>query len=165
MEEENLNRARVEEIQRKITEVRSKIVEASDRFEKRNRVTTTTIILMLSVAGFYDLLQFGLDWIPVLGWILSSFVGIYAWLTFYVWTSIKGWGFTDTVKKWGVYGLQVLGVLPLLNFGPEITMGVFLTLLIVKSDDFIYNQTKGQVDVENIKQGLQFFNLLRDVEA
>ncbi len=143
--------------------VRAQMAESVARFERRNRVTITTVILMLSVAGFYDLLQFILDWIPFVGWILSFFVGIFAWLTFYTWTSIKGWGFSDTAKKWIVWLLQGLSIIPVLNFGPEIMAGVLLTILIVKSDDFVYNRTKGRVDAEIIKEGIAFFNLFREV--
>ena len=150
-------------IQNKFNEVRGKMARAAESFEKRNRVTTTTIILMLSVAGFYDLLQFGLDFIPFVGWILSSFVGIFSWLTFYTWTSIKGWGFADTLKKLLAQLLMFLGILPILNFGPEITMGVLLTILVVKSEDFVYNVTKGNIDAEIVKQGIEFFNVFRDV--
>ena len=152
-------------IKQKFQEVTKKVAESASRFETRNRVTKTTIVLMLSVAGLYDLLEFLLDLIPFVGWILASFVGVYAWLTFYVWTSIKGWGKTDTIKKWIVqYGLPALGIIPIADIGPELLVSVFLTIAIVKSDDFIYNKTKGRLDIENIRQGLAFFNIFRDVE-
>lgn len=143
--------------------VRSHMAESAAHFERRNRVTTTTIVLMLSVAAFYDLLQIGFNFIPFIGWIFASLVGIYAWLTFYVWTSIKGWGFADTLKKWGVQLLYAFELISIFDDLPAITFGVFLTLLIVKSEDYVYNKTKGKVDEEVIKQGIEFFNLFRDV--
>lgn len=147
-----------------IPEEFQKLLTPSDAFERRNRVTDVTIILMLATAGFYDLLQFGLNFIPLLGNILAGLVGVFSWLTFYVWGSIKGWGFTDTVKKIVVrVVLPFLGLIPVFNWGPEITIGVALTILIIKSDDFVYNKTKGKVDTEKIIQGLQFFKLFREV--
>ena len=119
---------------------------------------------MLVVAGFYDLLQFGANFIPFVGWILSSFVGVWSWLTFYTWTSYLGWGYADSIRKWIVKAvLPALGVLPIANWGPEIIVGVFLSIAIVKSDDFIYNKTKGRVDANVIKEGMKFFNVFRDV--
>lgn len=179
MEENTINQPDYEQrelVIQKLEEVRKKVRESEENFERRNRVTGTTIFLMLSVAGFYDLLQFGLNFIPILGSTLSIMVGIFSWLTFYTWTSIKGWGFSDTIKKAGVSLFQnkdflkwiakfcpILGVIPIFNWGPEIMGGVFLTILIVKSDDFVYNKTKGKVDSEIIKEGLQFFNVFRNV--
>lgn len=150
-------------VQKGFNRIRKSVNESASRFEKRNRVTETTVILMLAVAGLYDLMQFGLNFIPVIGWILASLVGVWSWLTFYTWTSIKGWGSADTLKKWVVkYGLPILGIAPIGNWGPEITIGVFFTIAIVKSDDFIYNKTQGKMDSAIIKQGIQYFNLFRD---
>lgn len=156
------NRIRNEE---GLAEIKKKVGQTIEKFETRNRVSNTDIFLMLSVAGFFDLGQFALDWVPLFGWILSGLVGIFSWLTFYTWTSVKGWGFTDTLKKWLVYFLQALSVVPVFNAGLEIMAGTLLTILIVKSDDFIYNKTQGRVDLENIKQGMAFFKLFRNVDG
>lgn len=138
------------------------MAESAARFERRNRVTKMTIILMVSVALFYDLVQFGLDLIPLIGWVLSSFVGIASWITFYIWTSIKGWGMSDTIKKWFVSKvLPAIGCLGLMNIGPEITAGVIFTILIIKSEDTLYNKTKGRVDFQTLEEGAKFLNHLK----
>ncbi len=153
-----------ESAQQQLNKVRQKIQNSAEHFERRNRVSEITIILMLAVASFYDGAQFLLNYIPFVGTAFASFVGIWAWLTFYTWTSIKGWGSTDTLKKWIVtYAIPFIGIAPIANWGPEITIGVFLSIAIVKSDDFVYNKTKGRVDGEIIKEGLKFFNVFRDV--
>lgn len=144
--------------------VKEKMDQSVARFERRNRVTNVTIILMVSVAGLYELTEFLLDLIPFVGWIFSGLVGIFAWLTFYTWTSIKGWRMADTLAKFFISKiLPALGMIPLLNIGPELIVSVLLTILIVKSEDYIYNKTKGRADAETIVEGVQFFNLLRDV--
>lgn len=163
-EQVNQDTAPSERIQRQFNKIRNRVEESATNFEQRNRVTITTILLMVLTAIFYDVVEAGLDFIPFLGWILSGFVGIFAWLTFYVWTSIEGWGMSDTVKKFVVSrAIPLIGVIPIFNALPEITLSVIFSILIVKSDDFIYNRTKGRVDIETVKQGLQFFNLFRDV--
>ncbi len=174
-EEQNINPI-PEPAQKILRDVQSKFAQSAEGFKRRNRVTIETIFLMLLVALFYDITRSGLDLIPFIGWLLSPFVGLYSWLTFYVWTSMKGWGGSQTVQKgvvnvlqnkkfliWAAKWLPVLGVIPILNFGPDTTASVILSILVVKSDDFIYNKTKGKLDVENINEGLAFFNLFRDV--
>lgn len=144
--------------------IKSRINESASRFERRNRVTTITMVLMLSLAGFYDLLQFTWNFVPFIGWIISSYIGICAWLTFYMWTTIKGWGMSDTVKKFIVSKiLPAIGCIGILNIGPEITAGVVFTILFIKSEDFVYNKSKGKIDEQTIKEGLKFFNVFRDV--
>lgn len=165
-------------IQSQIFSIKKKVESASKNFERRNRVTDTTIFLMLFVSLLYDSFQFGLNFIPFVGWILSFLVGIYAWLTFYVWTSVKGWHFADTVVKSGLKGfayflsknkwiiryvLPVIALIPIVNSIPEVTAGTILTLLIVKSEDYAYNKSQGRIDEETIKQGIEFFNLFRNV--
>ena len=64
------------QLQNKLGQIGRQMAESAARFEKRNRCTNTTVFLMLSVALFYDLLQFGLDWIPFIGWIKIIFVDL-----------------------------------------------------------------------------------------
>lgn len=159
--------------------VKKMMDESAARFERRNRVTFTTIFLMLSVAGLFDLAQAGIEiYVPFVGLILSFILGIYSWLTFYVWTSIKGWNMGDTVIKGVVswvaksekvmkfcakYLFPFVALVPIVNALPETFFGVLFTILIIKSEDFIYNKTKGNIDENVIVEGAQFFNLLRNV--
>src|SRR5438128_1618489 len=80
--------------------IRRRMMDSAERFESRNRVTLTTIFLMVGVGLMYDVLQALINFIPYIGWVLSSVLGGYAWLTFYMWTSVKGWRKTDTMAKW-----------------------------------------------------------------
>ncbi|HEY4490218.1 MAG TPA: hypothetical protein VJC12_03120 [Candidatus Paceibacterota bacterium] len=130
----------------------SKIVnESAQRSEKRNRVTLTTTYLMFGTALFFDSLQFVFSFVPFLGWILSGIVGIFAWLTFYTWTSIKGWGWSDTVKKIAInWALPLVEVFPIINGLPLWTLRVAIQIAIIKAEDVLYNSTQGKVDVKNI---------------
>jgi hypothetical protein len=150
------------EIQDKFTKVGRLMKDSAARFEKRNRVTEITIVLMIMVALFYDLLQFLLDLIPFVGWILSGLIGIFSWLTFYTWTSIKGWGMSDSIKKIIVSKiLPAIGCVGVLNIGPEITAGVIFTILIVKGEDVLYNKSKGRLDKEVLIEGSKTLNYLK----
>jgi hypothetical protein len=122
-----------------------------ERVNKRNRADTTTLAMMLSVAIAFDSVQALLLPIIFVGWILSSMLGIYAWLTFYVWTSIKGWGFSDTMKQFLIGAvLPSIEVIPILNTLPTWTLKVVLTYSFLKAEDVIYNATGGRADVEKL---------------
>lgn len=66
--------------------------------EEKKGLNNTTIVLMVSVALFYDALQWLLGWI-FMGWLVS----IFAWLTFYVWFKTRGMSFM-TPKRLATFG-------------------------------------------------------------
>lgn len=126
------------------------------KFEKRNRAHTTTFVLMLCTAIFFDGLQAIFLLIPFLGWLLSSLVSIFAWLTFYTWTSIKGWGLSDTLKQIIVnWVLPLIEIVPILNVLPTWTLKVVLSYSFLKAEDVLYNTSGGKADAEKLA------NLLR----
>lgn len=119
--------------------------------EKRNRVNPVDAILMLIVAAGFDFLQGWLEVIPYIGWILSATLSFVAWISFYLWTSIKGWGLSDTVKKIIVmWAIPVLEFVPLLHLLPGWTLNVLLNISFLKAEDVLYNTTHGKVDVEKM---------------
>ena len=128
------------------------------KFEKRNRAHPTTFVLMLCVAIFFDVLQAVFLLIPLLGWIFSSVISIFAWLTFYVWTSIKGWGLSDTLKQIIVnWAFPLIEIVPILNTLPTWTLKVVLSYSFLKAEDTLYNVSGGKADAEKLE------NLLRKV--
>lgn len=106
---------------------------------------------MLVVAIFFDTIQAGLLLIPFVGWLLSILLSIFAWLTFYFWTSIKGWGLSDTIKQmilnWVVPFIELI---PILNAFPTWTLKVVLSYSFLKAEDALYNVSGGKADVEKL---------------
>lgn len=120
-------------------------------FEKRNRVGSSSKILMLGTAIFFDVLQGLFSLIPFLGWILGFLISIFAFLTFFVWMKIKGWGLSDNVKKIFVQWFLPIGeLIPIVNILPIWTTRVILQLLFIEMEDAIYNKTSGLVDLEKL---------------
>ncbi len=66
--------------------------------QKEKGLSNTTIVLMVSVAFFYDALQWLLGWI-FMGWLVTIFAG----LTFYVWFKSKGMSFMKP-KRFAAFG-------------------------------------------------------------
>src|SRR3989344_1028705 len=143
--------------------------EASDiqkKSGKRNRANPTTFFLMLSVAIFFDVLQAILLLIPFLGWILSSLISIFAWLTFYVWTSIKGWGLSDTLKQIVVnWVLPLMEIVPILNTLPTWTLKVVLSYSFLKAEDALYNVSGGRADAEKLERLLRIKNVNKNLQG
>ena len=120
-------------------------------FEKRNRLDFTTVLLMLGTALLFDTIQAEISIIPFIGWILSSMLSGMAWLTFYMWTSLKGWGLSDTVKKVIVmWALPAIEFIPLVNVLPAWTLSVSLQLAFLKAEDTAYNLSRGKIDIEQL---------------
>ena len=140
--------------QRRLAKIKKEAVEKSKTFEKRNRVQSSDYVLMVSVAMFFDGLQIILSLIPWVGWILSSvLVTPFAWLTFYIWTSIKGWGISDSIKQFIVqWALPFVEVVPLLNTIPTWTLRVILQLSFLKAEDTVYNASGGKADFEKLER-------------
>ena len=66
--------------------------------EEKRGLSNTTIVLMVSVALFYDVLQWLLGFL-FMGWLVS----IVAWMTFYVWFKIRGLSFMKP-KRFATFG-------------------------------------------------------------
>jgi len=111
------------------------------RREKRERIGPTQGVFMIGVAGLFDFLQ-GILNIAIIGVILSSFVSIVAWLTFFLWFKLNGVSFFDSgARKLIVYyGGSFLELFPLLNTLPIWTITVSLMVAIVRAEDFAYNK-------------------------
>lgn len=129
--------------------------DSAKRLDKRNRAHFETFIAMLVVAILFDVVQDALGSIdfvlPGLGWLIDCMISIFAWLTFYVWTSMKGWGLSDTLKQMLVnWGLPVIEFIPLLNLLPAWTLKIVLTYSFLKAEDILYNATKGKLDAEKV---------------
>jgi hypothetical protein len=134
--------------------------DAEKRFEKRNRTTKSTFIAMLIVAIVFDVagaLAESVDLLaPPLGWILSCLVDLVAWLTFYIWTSVKGWGLSDSVKQFLLNQvIPITKLIPGLNLLPTWTLKVVLTYGFLKTEDLLYNQTGGKADFEKLEEVYQ----------
>ena len=104
--------------------------------EKYNyRINKISYGLMLGTAIFFDLIQFGLTFIPFIGWIISFYISFMAFLTFWLWFNLKNVGIFDKGLKKII--LWLVG--PLLDasfsFVPGLTIMIILTYKIVRLDD------------------------------
>ena len=123
--------------------------------EKRKRVDAISAGLMVLTALIYDGIQFALDFIPIVGWILSSLVGVFAWLTFFTWTSIKGWKISSVQNQFvNDIVLPFIDLIPIINALPMQTIKIVRLILLIKAEDTLFNATHGKLDIEKVSQTL-----------
>jgi len=103
--------------------------------EKKEKIDNITVVLMLSVALFFDGFQALLTLLligPFVNWLIS----IFAWLTFFLWFLLKGVHFTNNPKKILTFmGGSFTEIIPLVSSLPIWTATVALTILMIKAEN------------------------------
>ncbi|MBI2618031.1 hypothetical protein HYW58_01105 [Candidatus Kaiserbacteria bacterium] len=111
------------------------ITEITERERPQPRIDSGTMVSMVSVAFFFDVVQM-IFTLTVIGSIVSSVMSIFIWLTFYVWFKKHGIMFMDNLARmiimWGGFLLELV---PVLNIIPGWTFSVSLSLLLIHYED------------------------------
>ncbi len=103
--------------------------------EKKQRIklwmATIMAVVSLSIDAFNALLN-----LLGVGEILSSVISPVASFAFVVWFWILGVSFIKNPKKLVAMGGQaIIGLIPVINTLPELTLGVVVTILLTRSED------------------------------
>lgn len=123
-----------------------------DESVKKRRISSIQAIFMLAVAGVFDLIQFLISFIPYVGWIISVFLSIFVWLTFYMWFKLNGISFLDKGARLAITFFlgAIIEVIPIINILPGWTLSVVLMLLIIRAEDVIFNKTGKNIEIQKI---------------
>lgn len=92
--------------------------------EENKGLDNTTIALMVSVAIFYDALQWLLAFV-FMDWL----VGFFAFLTFYLWFKMRGLNFATPKRAGTLGGAFIIEVVPFLSMLPAWTAAVVILAL------------------------------------
>jgi len=92
--------------------------------EKEKGLENHTIVFMIVVALFYDALQLALAF-AFMDWL----VGIFAFLTFYVWFKMKGMSFMKPKRALVMGGGFIIEIIPVLSILPAWTLAVTILAL------------------------------------
>lgn len=90
---------------------------------------------MVVVALLFDLVNAAVNLIPFLGQVFSILISIVGYCTFGLWFMKRGVGFVDPRKAASFFGSGIIEAIPILNILPGLTIGVFLTILVVQLED------------------------------
>ena len=115
---------------------------------ERHRIGKLEGVSMVSIALLFDGLQ-ALFTFLLIGLLVNWIFTFLAWLLFYIWFRINDVGFFDTgVRKLiTLFASVLIELIPGVNAIPAITLGLVILLIIVNSEDALYNRTRGKVDI------------------
>lgn len=105
--------------------------------ENNKGLSNITIAFMIAVALFYDAIQAFINLIPFLGQILSSLIGLFAFLTFYLWFKLKGLNFATAKRAGYLGGGFMIELLPLVNMLPAWTLTITLLAMDSKTKKIV----------------------------
>jgi hypothetical protein len=121
---------------------------------EENQITNTTKMLMLGVAMFFDASQFVINFLPVLGQVLSIFIGIFAQMTFWLWFKIKGVSYNSSKRLAAFATGFIVGLVPILDALPELTLEVAMILGTLEAEKKIATKVPGGAMLTNLaRQG------------
>lgn len=58
--------------------------------EQKERISKIEGQMMIFIASGIEIIQLTFGWIPFLGWMFASFMGMLGWATFSLWFTLKG---------------------------------------------------------------------------
>ena len=102
-------------------------------------LTKTGSSLMLATAVLFDVVQALINLIPVVGQILSFFISIFAFMTFWLWFKMYGVSFSKgkNLKNLG-FGF-LIEMIPVVDILPAWTFAVFRLIAAKKLEDMTQN--------------------------
>lgn len=89
-----------------------------------SKINKSTAVMMVCVSIFIDLIQFLLNFIPIIGWIVIWIINLIVWLTFYIWFRARGVNFSGSKKANNLAVAFVLELIPILDALPAWTFAV-----------------------------------------
>lgn len=117
--------------------------------EEKKGLNNTTIALMVSVALFFDVLQWLLAFI-FMGWLVS----IFALLTFYTWFKMRGMNFVRPKRAALLGGGFIIELIPIINILPAWTLAIVLLAL-----DSKIKKIAGQIPGGNMLNNIEKIGL------
>ncbi len=109
-----------------------------DKGQKYKRISKASAFLLIVVAVVFDLLELLVDWIPVVGQIISAFFDVVATIIFAIWFMMLGVGLSNvkaTTRFWVTNFIEWLPI-PMLDFG-ILTLGIILMITNTWAEDTI----------------------------
>jgi len=109
---------------------------------KPSKISKATAILMVAVAALYELIDFGLTFIPVVGDPIGTFLlGVITDLHFFIWFKMKGVSYTKKPSRAILFFASAFGeLLPVIQ--EFATVGILVTILSVWTEEKIENSTQ-----------------------
>lgn len=125
-------------------------------------ITTTTWMLMIGVALFFDTSEALISLVPILGEILSVLLDIFVFATFWLWFKIKG----EKYSRSTMIGGFIIGLVPIINILPEATLTIVLLYFSAKAKKAANVVPGGNAFLKTgLKQKGQFENKVEEIKS
>jgi hypothetical protein len=126
-----------EEVSQNQTALRRSVVHyEAQQEEKRERIKTWMGACLVIVALCVDGLQALLNLVGIGDLFVSSIISVCADLVYTLWFWMLGVGFVKNPKIFAAMTIQALvGLVPVLDTLPELTVGILAIVLLVKAED------------------------------
>lgn len=100
------------------------------------RIDSGTMQFMIIVAFGFDFFQGIILAMPFVGFIIAPLIGLFAWLTFFVWFHKHGITLTDSLARFIIINSAFLfELVPGINILPFWTLSVFISLVLIRAGD------------------------------
>ncbi len=96
--------------------------------KEEQEIKKVTGAFMIIVAIIFDAVQALINLIPIVGQVLSFFISIFSFLTFYVWFKMNGISFAKPKRALKFGGGMLVEAIPILNVLPALTLSVFMMI-------------------------------------
>src|SRR3989338_7369190 len=96
--------------------------------QEEKEIKTVTSVFMIIVALLFDGVQALINLIPVVGQVLSFFISVLSFLTFYVWFKMNGVTFAKPKRVLKFGGSFFVELIPILNILPALSLAVFMMI-------------------------------------
>lgn len=118
--------------------------------EPTSLINNTTAVLMITLALFYDLVQFLTEGffgllagtailapLATIGPVVAFLITVWAWLSFYVWFKMKGVSFGSAKRASAMVGGALIEMLPVINMLPAWTLSVATIIITTRAEEKI----------------------------
>ncbi len=103
--------------------------------EKKEHISNPMAVMLVSVALFIDGFQALLN-LLIIGEVASSVISVCSNVLFMVWFWMLGMGIIKNPRKLGAMLAQsIIGLIPILNTLPELTMAIVAIIIVTKAED------------------------------
>ena len=106
-----------------------------------SKISKSTFVFMLIVAGFFDLVGLLINLIPVLGGVLLDIGTVMAGFIFFIWFKLKGANFVKPTRALGFGGGLLAELIPVVNAAPAWILSVIIIVMSTWAEDKIQATT------------------------
>jgi hypothetical protein len=118
------------------TALRRPVIQYAETKEKRERITKTMGVMLVTVALSINAFVALLNFLVIGEFFISSIILSCADLIFIIWFWMLGVSFTKNPKNLAAMGIQaIIGLVPLINTLPELTLGILAIVLMTRAED------------------------------